>query len=200
MAVDPQFAAIPVVGSSVLSATADTVYTAPTHTVTLLGGQGPREVTDGVTNSTTLLTSATANWQSGDVGRPVSGAGIPAGTVIQSVTSTTNVIMSQVATASASGVTVTLGGGIGTLIQEVDVIGTGTTVAGVCNTFLVDPASAYHFHDSFIISAVTPSTSAAAFRLTRPYTGLWLPPGWTFVATSWVASQLANVVASGLNA
>ena len=130
MSSGPQFAGIPVVGSSVLSATADTVYTAPTHTVTLLGGQGPRNVTDGVTNSTTLLTSATANFQSGDVGRPVSGAGIPTGTVIASVTSTTNVVMSQVATASASGVTVTLGGGIGTLIQEVDVIGTGVTADG----------------------------------------------------------------------
>jgi len=200
MASDPQFAAIPVVGSSVLSATADTVYTAPTHTVTLLGGQGPREVTDGVTNSTTLLTSATANWQSGDVGRPVSGAGIPNGTVIQSVTSTTNVVLSAPATASASGVTVTLGGGIGTLIQEVDVIGTGTTIAGVVNTFLQDPGGAFHFHDSFIVTAVTPSTTTAAFRLQRPYTALWLPPGWLYTATSWVASQLANVVANGLNA
>jgi len=198
MAVDPQFAGLPVV-----SATADTVYTAPTHTVALLMGQGPRQVTDGVTNSTTTVTSATINAGTGDIGRPISGGSIPNGTVIANVAAlagATSITLSQPATASASALTLTLGGGIGTLIQEVDVIGTGTTVAGVCNTFLVDPASAYHFHDSFIISAVTPSTSAAAFRLTRPYTGLWLPPGWTFVATSWVASQLANVVASGLNA
>jgi hypothetical protein len=199
MAQDPQFGAIPVVGSSVLSATADTIYTAPTHSVTLLGGQGPRGVIDGVLNSTTLLTSATAAFNSGDVGRPVSATGIPVGTVIATVASATNVTLSQPATATATSVAVTLGGGIGTLIQEIVVIGTGVTVAGVTNTFLFD-GTAYHFHDSFIATVVTPSTTIAAFRLYRDYQNLWLPPGWTLVATSWVASQLANVVASGLNA
>src|SRR5579863_6268129 len=64
MADRPSFGNIPVQGSVVLSSTADSSYTAPTNTVTLLGGQGPRQVTDGVTNSTTLLTSATANFNS----------------------------------------------------------------------------------------------------------------------------------------
>jgi hypothetical protein len=201
MAVDPQFAGIPVIGSSVLSATADTVYTAPTHTVNLLMGQGPREVTDGVTNSTTTVASATINAGTGDIGRPISGAGIPNGTVIAAVASAvgaTSITLSQPATASASSVALTLGGGIGTLVQEVDVIGTGTTVAGVCNLFLYD-GSAYHFYDSFLVTAVTPSTTTAPFRLSRPYTALWIPPLWSLVATSWVASQLANVVATGLN-
>jgi hypothetical protein len=202
MALDPQFAAIPVVGGSAVSATADTSYTAPAHTVTILGGQGPRQVTDGVTNSTTLLTSATALFNSGDIGRPVSGSGIPAGTVVAAFASATNVTMSQPATASASGVTVTLGGGIGTKIEEVVVIGNGSpTLAGVVNTFRYDaPNTTYHFHDSFIVTAVTPSTTTAAFRLVRDYQNLWLPPQWLFVASSWVASQLVNVDASGLNA
>jgi hypothetical protein len=202
VASDPQFAGIPVIGSSVLSATADTVYTAPTHTVTLLGGQGPRQVVDGVLNSTTTVTSSTINAGTGDIGRPISATGIPVGTVIDAVAAlagATSITLSQPATASASSVALTLGGGIGTLVQEVDVIGTGTTVAGVCNTFLYD-GSAYHFHDSFLVTVVTPSTTVAPFRLSRPYTGLWIPPGWSYVATSWVASQLANVVASGLNA
>lgn len=212
MAVDPQFAAIPVKGSVALGATADTSYTAPTHTVTILGAQGPRQVVDGVTSTTanttgypggTLVTSATALFNSGDVGRPISGSGIPVGTIVESVASATNANLSQPATASASAVTLTLGGGIGTKIEEVVVIGNGSpTVAGVVNTFIMDPSSGsnvYSFHDSFIVTVVTPSTTTASFRLPRDYQNLWLPPGCLFVASSWVASQLCNVLATGLN-
>lgn len=199
MASVPSFAAIPVVGSNAVSATADSSYTAPTHTVVLLGGQAPRGVVDAVTNSTTLVTSATALFNSGDVQRPVSGAGIPAGTVIASVTSATNAVMSQSATASASSVALTLAGGAGTMVQEVVITGTGTTLAGVVNTFLYDGTN-YHNHDAFIVTVVTPSTTVAAFRLVRDYQNLWIPPGWTYVASSWIASQLVNVLAFGLNA
>jgi hypothetical protein len=197
--ISPAFAAIPAVASSVLSATADTVYTAPTHAVSLLGGQGPRLVADGVTNSTVLITSATAAFNTGDIGRPVSGGTIPANTVIASVASATNANLSQAATGSASTVTLTFGGGIGTIIQEVVMIGTGTTVAGMANTFLFD-GTTYHFHDTFAVTVVVPSTTVAPFRLVRDYQNLWLPPGWTLVATSWVASQLMNVIGIGLNA
>ena len=126
MATTATFFGIPVVGSSVPSASADNTLTAPTHSVTLLGGQGPRQVVDGVTNSTTLLTSATASFNSGDVGRPVSGSGIPTGTVIAFVGSSTSVTMSQPATASASGVTVTFAGGIGTKVETVFYIPNGS--------------------------------------------------------------------------
>lgn len=77
-------------------------------------GTGPdqesRSVDDGVTNSTTELTSATADFTLFDVGNPVTGDGIPDGTVIASWVSATEVEMSQAATASASGVTITLPG------------------------------------------------------------------------------------------
>jgi hypothetical protein len=72
--------------------------------------QASRSVADAVTNSTTELTSATADFTLFDVGNPVEGAGIPAGTVIASWVSATEVEMSQAATASASGVTITLPG------------------------------------------------------------------------------------------
>lgn len=199
MAAAPAFAAIPVVGSNVVSATADTVYTAPTHAVTLLGGQGPREVIDGVLNTTTLFTSATAVFNSGDVQRPISGTGIPTGTVIAFVTSATNVVMSQPATATATAVAATLGGGSGTMVQELVTVGTGVTLAGVINTFLYD-GTTYHLHDSVLVTAVTPSTTTVPFRLIRAYQNLWIPPGWSYLATSWLASQLVNVVATGLNA
>lgn len=72
------------------------------------GVNATRSVTDGVLNSTTTLTSATAAFVAADVGAKVTGTGIPAGTYIASVTNGTTVIMSQAATATASGVTVAI--------------------------------------------------------------------------------------------
>jgi hypothetical protein len=68
-----------------------------------------RTVADGVTNSTTTLTSATMAFTSDDVGQPISGGSIPVGTTISSFTNSTTVIMSQAAAGSASGLTLTLG-------------------------------------------------------------------------------------------
>lgn len=65
---------------------------------------GPRSVTDGVTNSTTTVTSATAAFVAGDVGALITGAGIPAGATIVTINSVTSVIISAAATATATGV------------------------------------------------------------------------------------------------
>lgn len=65
-----------------------------------------RNVTDGVLNATTTLTSATAAFTQADKGANMIGTGIPAGTVISSVTNSTTVVMSAAATTSATGVTV----------------------------------------------------------------------------------------------
>lgn len=70
---------------------------------------GYRQVTDGVLNSTTLITSATANFVQADVGKPISATGIPLGATIAAVASATSATLSAAATATASGVTVTLG-------------------------------------------------------------------------------------------
>jgi hypothetical protein len=70
---------------------------------------GPRIVVDGATtNASAALTSSSAGFTAADVGRAVSGAGIPANTVITAVTSATAATMSANATATASGVTVTV--------------------------------------------------------------------------------------------
>jgi len=68
-----------------------------------------RTVNDGVTNSTTTVTSATASFVAGDVGKQISGGSIPTGAVIQSVTNGTTVVISAAATASASGLTLVIG-------------------------------------------------------------------------------------------
>jgi plastocyanin len=70
-------------------------------------------ITDGVLNSTTTLTSATANFTAAYVGLLVTDtttpANIPAGTYIASVTNSTTVVLSQAATATASTQHITFG-------------------------------------------------------------------------------------------
>lgn len=77
-----------------------------------------RTVTDGVTtNASATVTSATAAFASIDVGQPISGAGIPASSYIGVRNSATSIGLSSSATAntpvnataSASGVTLTIG-------------------------------------------------------------------------------------------
>lgn len=74
----------------------------------LYGPAGSRTVADGVTATSTALTSATAAFTAGDVGAAVSGSGIPAGTTITSVTNATTVVLSAATTATASSVSVTI--------------------------------------------------------------------------------------------
>jgi hypothetical protein len=69
-----------------------------------------RSVADGVENGTTTVTSATANFTGADVNQTISGAGIPADTVISSVTNSTTVVISNAATQTATGVALTIGG------------------------------------------------------------------------------------------
>lgn len=69
-----------------------------------------RVVTDGVrTNADATVTSATAVFSSHDVGLPIAGTGIPAGTTVASINSATSVEMSANATSSASGATLNIG-------------------------------------------------------------------------------------------
>lgn len=69
-----------------------------------------RTVTDGVTTDTdNTVTSASAAFTADDIGKPISGSGIQAGSTIASVTSATEVELSLAANASGSGVTFTIG-------------------------------------------------------------------------------------------
>ena len=125
MAAAPVFAATPNIASNVLSATADSSYTAPTHTVTVL-------------------------------------------------------------TAGANG----------SIINQVDFVGTGTTVAGVVQLYLYD-GTTYHAWVSQLVTVVTPSTTQIPFYATQSFTNRIIKTGWSLVATSFVASQLINVIAFG---
>lgn len=69
-----------------------------------------RVVTDGVTTDTTAaISSATAMFSPADIGIPITGTGIPGSTTILDVTSSTTATLSANATATATGVTFTLG-------------------------------------------------------------------------------------------
>lgn len=69
-----------------------------------------RQVTDGVTTSgSAAISSSTAAFSTDDVGKPISGTGIPSGATIASVTSATAATLSANATATGTGVTFTLG-------------------------------------------------------------------------------------------
>lgn len=88
-----------------------------------------RVVTDGVTtNASTTFTSATAAFTALDKGKIISGTNIPAGTTISSVTNATTVVMSQAATASGSGLTITIninrmGTSTGAYVRQVGLCG-----------------------------------------------------------------------------
>lgn len=76
---------------------------------------GSRQVTDAATTSgSATVTSASAAFDRLDVGKPITGSGIPAGTVIAAVGSATSVTVSANATATATGVTATIGAALAT--------------------------------------------------------------------------------------
>ena len=70
--------------------------------------QGNISFSDGVSNSTTTYTSATAVFTGADVGRTITGTNIPASTTIASVTNGTTIVLSQAATGSGSGLSFTI--------------------------------------------------------------------------------------------
>jgi hypothetical protein len=87
----------------------------------------PFSVSDGATTSgSTTVTSATAGFSTAcDADKSISGAGIPAGAYIKTVTNATQVVISAAATATGAGVTLTESPG------ATDVIGLPTPTAPV---------------------------------------------------------------------
>ena len=191
MANQPQFAAGPVVGSSVLSATADSSYTAPAHAVTIATAVA-FTVASVTTVSGSILATATA-FPNVANGMSVTGTGIAAGTTV--VANVGGTLVLSIAATASSTVTLTFGTN-GVKIEEVDFVGTGTTLAGVVQLYLYD-GTTYHAHFSQLVTAITPSTTVIPFFQAVTFTNLEIPAGWSLVATSFVASQLINVIAFG---
>lgn len=85
-------------------------------------GTTSQSFTDGVENSSTTFTSATANFVTGDVGKTITGDDIPAATTIASRTNSTTIVLSQAATATGTGKNFTI-------INRLEVGGTGTVTS-----------------------------------------------------------------------
>ena len=102
---------------------------------------------DGVTATSTTLTSATAVFTSADVGRVVTGSGIPSGTTITAVASATSVTLSAATTATATGVSI--------------------RILGRTPTYRIEPDfGSVELNDLFIDGTVlTIATEAARFAL-----------------------------------
>jgi len=136
--------------------------TIPVSTVTGLT-VSVRTATDGVVVSgTQVLTSASAIFTALDVGKPISGTGIPANTTIYTVESATNVTTSAPSTGSGTGVTLTIGGGLMYLGPKHTITYTGTsglTLTGVicADTDTVPSGTNVEFRDG-----VHPQFSAAS--------------------------------------
>lgn len=99
-----------------------------------------RTVTDMVTNGTTTVTSATAAFVAADVGRPVTGTGIPANTTIASRTNSTTVVLSAAAGTGTGGTLNICIANVGDLYLRIDG-GSGTymyqcSVVGLPGTFV----------------------------------------------------------------
>jgi len=115
------------------------------------------------------------------------GSGLVPATLDTSLTAPTNVT------------TIVTGGASGTKIEELVFQGVGTTVASVVNVFLYD-GSTYHLYDQVLISAVTSSTTAVAFRTNRQYANLFLKDNnWSLKVSNTVAGNqsMIKVTASG---
>jgi hypothetical protein len=79
----------------------------PSSYITLTSAS--RTITDGaVTSGSTNFTSTSAGFTSADIGHYVSGTGIPAGTTISSISSSTVVVLSAAATSTVTGGTYTI--------------------------------------------------------------------------------------------
>jgi hypothetical protein len=78
--------------------------------------------------------------------------------------------------------TVYTAGANGTLIERVDISATGTTTAGVVRLYVHNGSTAFLWKE-ILVSAITPSTSIAAFtRAVRER--LYMPSGWSLRAST----------------
>lgn len=90
-------------------------------------------------------------------------------------------------------------GANGTKINQIDVLPSGTVVAGLVNVFLYDGA-AYHLHESVTIAAATLSTTAGPVKQSFSYDNLVLPNGWSLVVAGTVAGNVSLVTVNAFGA
>lgn len=91
--------------------------------------------------------------------------------------------------------TVFTAGSSGSRVDEVNIVATGTTTAGVVRLWIFT-GSVYYLLSETLVTAITPSTSIAVFSATLSYNNLMLPSGHSLRATT-NNSESFNVIAFG---
>lgn len=91
--------------------------------------------------------------------------------------------------------TVFTAGSSGSRIDEVNIVATGTTTAGVVRLW-VYTGSTYYLLSETLVSAITPSTTIAVFSSTATFNNFMLPSGHSLRATT-NNSESFNVIAFG---
>lgn len=179
---------------------------------------------DGVTATNTTLTSATAAFTANDVGITVTGAGIPGGTTIKTVNSATSVTLSAATTATASGVSITLGRvwprrqttqvlqGAGAFVMRAAASGTAavrsvsaaTTAAILKEAIPVKPSTQYTALVSFRQAAVAAGRTGRVDIAWYDATGTIISTGTgsavALTSTTWTSQQSFLTATSPVNA
>ena len=91
--------------------------------------------------------------------------------------------------------TVFTAGASGSRIDEINIVSTGTTPAGVVRLW-VYTGSVYYLLSETLVTATTPSTAQAVFSSVSTYNNLMLPSGYSIRATT-NNSESFNVIAFG---
>lgn len=87
----------------------------------------------------------------------------------------------------------------GTKVEEVVVMGTGTTVAGLVYIFWHD-GSNYRLFDTFTVTAITASATVTPFRLSKTYVNLVMPSGHSLRASQSIAGNASVLVCAAMGA
>lgn len=102
-------------GSNLLTCATSTPFISPAADigkVCYVYGAQDRIVADAVTNGTTTITSATIRFSARDIGKTVTGTGIPANTTIASLNSTTSAVLNNATGTNNPGTLNINGGGV----------------------------------------------------------------------------------------
>lgn len=154
-------------------------------------GVAYRFVTDAVTNGTTTLTSATASFVAGDVGKLVisnPANGIVAGTTIASVTNGTTAIMSAAATTSGTGRIV--GFGQTPLPPGADLLANIAPVVGIpCRIYYATADTTINSADVLAMASALGVTATAVSPGSHDNVGV-LPAGFDY--EGWADWLIAN--------
>ena len=80
-------------------------------------------------------------------------------------------------------VTIFTAGSSGSRIDEVDIVATGTTTAGVVRLWIYNGTTYYLFQE-ILVTPITPSTTIAVFSSISTYNNFMLPSGYSLRATT----------------